>query len=267
MKINRLVGIPRLSRLMAVLTALTVLASPGLPSAIAASDNDRNLENLGLDASMAHPISDAEMGRMRGRFVADGGQQILYFGLVMQSNLTAQSGNSLSAGLAFGVNFNSGAPKVVTNLTWATQNGSSETSIGSGASASPSPLGGINGGIGQVIQVTGQGNQAFNQATLDLTNSTPGSLLPGGVPTGIPCGGSCQSMIQTNALKVLVDMPGQGSASQSVGPSVILQGIKLNGNMAQATNSMSMVMQLAQTPSFDTLAVSTILQSIPSLQR
>jgi len=262
MKLNGFVRIPRWSRLVAALMAFILLAGYGSNAAIAASEADQNLQNLGLDESMAQPIGEDEMGQMRGRFVA--ADRVLYFGMVLQSNLAGQNGNSLSAGLAFAVNFKSGTPQVVTDLTWATQNGTSATDVeGSGVLGRQTPLGGISGGIGQVIQVTGQGNQAFNQATLDLINSAPGSLFPNGIPNGMPCGSSCQSAIQNNALKVLVVMPGVGSAGQSIGPGIILQGIRLNGDLAQASNTMSMYLQLAQFTGLDTLGISTILQSVP----
>lgn len=263
MKFNGFVRIPRRSRLVAALAALILVASHGSNAALAASDADQNLQHLGLDESMAQPVGDDEMGQMRGRFVA--GDRVLYFGLVMQSSLATQDGNSLSAGLAFAINFKSGTPKIVTDLTWATQNGPGTADLGGSGGFGRTPLGGISGGIGQVIQVTGQGDQAFNLATLDLTNSTPGPLLPDGIPNGTPCGGSCQSSIQNNALRVLVAMPGQGSADQSIGPAVIIQGIRLNGDMAQASNTMSMVLQLAQPTGLDTLGISTILQTIPTL--
>jgi hypothetical protein len=263
MKVERSVPIPRLSRLLAVVAAFILLAGSGFDAAIAASDADRNLQTLGLDASLAQPISDTQMSDMRGRYVSLGGQQILYFGLVLQSSLD-QASDSLSAGLAFGVNFQSGMPKVVTDLTWATQSEPGAIDAeGSVPGSTTSPLGGISGGIGQVIQVAGIDNQASNQASLDLTTSAPGSLLPNGIPNGAPCANSCQSAIQNNALNVLVEMPGQGSASQTIGPAVIIQNIKLNGDMVQANNSMTMFLQLSPPSGLDTLGISTILQTIP----
>jgi len=46
-----------------------------------------------------------------------------------------------------------------------------------------------------------------------------------------------------------------------------LQGIQLNGDMAQATNSMSMVIQMTQATGINVLGVSTVLNSIPTLSR
>jgi hypothetical protein len=255
-----------MSKIIAILAASMLLASPGLNSAMAASD-DSNLHYLGLDESMAKPIGDAEMGQMRGRFVPPGGgSQVLYFGLVMQSSVADQNGNALSAGLAFGVNFKTGTPNIVTNLTWATQTGTGASGSGAPGASGGTPLGNITGGVGQVIQIAGSGNQGLNQASIDVTHSTPGALMPDGVPTGTPCGSSCQTSIQNNALQVSVNMPGS-SASQTIGSSVILQGIKLNGDMAQAANSMNMVIQLAQPSGLNTLGISTVLQTIPTLPR
>jgi hypothetical protein len=255
-----------MSKIMAILAASMLLAGPGIDTAMAASDAE-NLQYLGLDASVAQPIADAEMGQLRGKFVPAGlGGQPLYFGVVMQSSLASQTtGSTLSAGLAFGVDFKSGTPNVVTNLTWATQTGAGtpDAEAPTTPTGSQTSLGGLAGGVGQVIQIAGSANQAANQAAINITQSAPGALLPNGVPNGTPCGSMCQASIQNNALQVSVQMPGSGSAAQTVGPAVILQGIKLNGDMASATNSMNMVIQMSQSSAVNLLGASTILQTIP----
>jgi len=253
-----------MSKIMAILAASMLLAGPGLNAAVAATDAESNLAYLGLDASSARPIADAEMGEMRGRFVpAFGGGQPVFFGVVMQSSVTQPNGTSLSAGLAFGVNLKSGTPNVVTNLTWATQSGPTASDAGTAPTGIQTSLGGLTGGVGQVIQVSGSANQANNQASVDITQSNPASFFPNGTPTGTPCGSLCQSSIQNNALQVSVNAPGSGTAAQIIGPSLILQGIKLNGDMAMATNSMNMVIQMSQSNSMNLLGASTILQTIP----
>jgi hypothetical protein len=253
-------------KITAILATSMILAGPGLTRAMAASNLDSNVRYIGLDPSTVQLVSDSEMGQMRGRFVpAGGGSEILYFGLVMESNVT-QNGNSATAGLAFGVNFKTGTPNVVTDQTWATQSGTGVQDAIPGDSSSKG-LQGIAGGIGQEIQISGSDNQAGNQADIVVTHNTPGDLLPGGVPTGAACGSACISSIQSNALKVSVDMGGAGSAIQTIGPSAILQGIQLNGDMAQATNSMSMVIQMTQATGINVLGVSTVLNSIPTLSR
>jgi hypothetical protein len=269
MKMNnratRFVQCRAMSKIMAILAVSMLLAGPGLNTAVAANDAESNLAYLGLDASSARPIADAEMGQMRGRFVpAFGGGQPVFFGVVMQSNVTQPNGTSLSAGLAFGVNLKSGTPNVVTNLTWATQSGPTAPDTGTQTPAgTQTSLGGLTGGVGQVIQVAGSANQANNQASIDITQAAPTSFFPNGAPAGTPCGSLCQSSIQDSALQVSVNAPGSGSATQTIGPSVILQGIKLNGDMAMASNSMNMVIQMSQSNSMNLLGASTILQTIP----
>jgi hypothetical protein len=65
-------------------------------------------------------------------------------------------------------------------------------------------------------------------------------------------------------VQVLVNMPGQGDAGQTMTPQVILQGINLNGQLMQASNSLSMTIQLGPQPAINTVGLSTILQSIPT---
>lgn len=254
----------RLPRAVILAAGAALALSVARPAAAAPGD-DANLREIGLDAAEARPLDDADLGHMRGRFVSADGQQILYFGLVAASNIQNQSGSTLSAGVAFGVNLKSGNPQVVTNATWAVQQGPGVADNGSGSPGVG--LGAMSGGVGQVLQMTGEGNQGLNQAAIDMTNAAPGALMPNGIPSGAPCGSLCQASISGSGVQVLVNMPGQGDAAQAVGPQLILQGVNLNGDMMQASNSMNMVIQLGPQPSISTAGLSTILQSIPPSTR
>jgi hypothetical protein len=234
--------------------ALLFLANPAVAS---------DLADIGLSPSDAVPISDTQMKQMRGGFVPANGAPVLFFGIVMQSTLQAQNGSALSAGAAFGVNLASNVPKIVTNLTWANQNmpgGNSGITPGTGSSVALSKLG---SGVGQVVQIAGQGDQGFNQTSIDLTTQAPNGFLPTSAPSGTACQGLCQASVNSNGVQIGVNIPGLGSATQTINPQLILQGINLHGEMAQAVNTMNLYVQLGNSPAFTTTGINTVLQAIP----
>ncbi|MGH8012085.1 MAG: hypothetical protein ACREQ4_06290 [Candidatus Binataceae bacterium] len=233
-----------------LLNATPVIAAAGLP-------------DIGIDMSEAKPLNDAQLGDMRGGFAPNGGAPVMFFGLVVESTVQAQNGNSLSAGAALGVNLNSSVPKIVTNLTWATQHGPGNDPSGPSGTPNSNALNAFGSGIGQVVQIAGDGNHAANQANIDLTTTPAQNFLPTSAPGGIACGSLCQASIKSNALQVGVNLPGHGSATQTINPQVILQGINLSGSLANATNTMNLYVQLGKPAIFDASGLTGVLHAIP----
>jgi hypothetical protein len=246
----RVIGLVAAMATFALLLNTAVATGGGLP-------------DLGIDLSKTERLSDSEMGELRGRFAVNG-QPILFFGLVMQSSLgpqPGQPGDVLSAGVALGVDLSGKTPTVTTSLTWATQSGLAPPGTppaGSGA------LGNLNGGVGQVVQIAGQGNSAANTAVINLTTSAP-NFVPPTPPGGAPCGTLCKSEIDPNGAQVMVSMPGAGSAAQTINPQSILQSIALDGNLFRALNSLQLTVQLGPAGPDSLSGLSTVLQSIPML--
>jgi hypothetical protein len=118
------------------------------PGSALASVSDDPLAQIGLTAANAEPISDSQMGAMRGKFVAANGLQILYFGVVVQSNISAASGTKVSSGAAVGINLQTNQPTVTTDNTWAVETGKGSSSAGSTGTTSVAALGGIKSGVG-----------------------------------------------------------------------------------------------------------------------
>jgi hypothetical protein len=249
---------PRVIGLMAAMTTLALL----LNAAVAAAGE---LPDIGIDLSKAQRLSDSEMGQERGRFAING-QPILFFGLVMKSTLGPQPGlpgDMLSAGVALGVDLSGTTPKVTTSLTWATETDASLATPGSPPGSSGA-LGKLNGGVGQVVQIAGQGNTAGNSAVINLTTSAP-KFVPPTAPAGTPCGTLCKSKIDPDGVQVMVSMPGAGSAAQTINPQSILQAIALDGNLFQAFNSLQIDVQLGPTSPNSVSGLSTVLQAIQML--
>ena len=251
---------PRVVGLMAAMTTLALL----LNTAVAAAGE---LPDIGIDLSTVQPLSDSEMGQERGRFAVNG-QPILFFGLLMTSSLGPQPGlpgDILSAGVAFGVDLSGKTPRITTNVTWATQSDAGLANPGPPLGGGSGPLNNLHGGIGQVVQIAGQGNSALNVATIDLTTTPPAPLVSPTVPGGTACDVLCQAEIKQNGIQVRVSMPGEGSATQTINPQSIVQGVMLNGNLAQAVNSLQIEVQLGPTSSNDVSGLSSVLQTLPML--
>jgi len=252
---------PTLIPLLLIAVALfgLTLMAPALAAAGTPRDaNSLTAADIGLDDS-AQLVSDRQMDAMRGRFVIAGGQQILYFGLVMQSQMQDAAGNTVAAGVGFGLSLKPGRSPMLTEQTWTSQ--SSGVSGGVDGLSGGNALPGLGGGVGQVIQITGLGNHGTNQASIDITTLPQHALMADALPNGAPCTQLCQATIKSNAVEVLVGLPGQGHASQSLGASSIQQDIRLGGAMTQAANSMNLTLQVGPAAAFDTLGLSTILQS------
>jgi hypothetical protein len=251
---------PRFAGLLTAVTTLTVVLSTG--AAVAAG-----LPDLGIDPSSAQQLSDSDLGQLRGRFAVNG-QPILFFGLLMQSSLgpqPGQPGDALSAGVAFGVDLSGKTPKITTNQTWARQSDAGLANPGLASGGGSGPLSNLNGGIGQVVQIAGQGNSAANVATIDLTTTPPAPLSSPTVSGGTACDVLCQAEIKQNGIQVRVSMPGEGSASQTINPQSIVQAVMLNGNLAQALNSLQIEVQLGPTSPNSVSGLSTVLQTLPML--
>jgi hypothetical protein len=97
-----------------------------------------------------------------------------------------------------------------------------------------------------VVQIAGQGNSAANVATIDLTTTPPAPLVSPTTSGGTPCDVLCQAEITKNGIKVMVSMPGEGSATQTINPQSIVQGVMLNGNWHRRSTRFSSRSSLAR---------------------
>jgi hypothetical protein len=255
-------------KLAAYSTALACCLS-ARPGSAVASVSDDPLSQIGLTTANAQPVSDSQMGAMRGKFVAANGLQILYFGVVVQSNISTANGTKVSSGAAVAINLQTNTPTVVTNSTWSvdTSSGKAGTAAASSSNSAPpaASLSGIKSGVGQIVQLTGIHNTGSNVADIEVTNTNPGSILPaGGIPTGAACT-TCEARISSNIVEVSSALPGVGTAAQTVGAQQILQGISLTGLSVSATNTMNMIIQVGHPVSASNLGLATVLQAMPPL--
>ncbi|HUA32717.1 MAG TPA: hypothetical protein VMA09_03885 [Candidatus Binataceae bacterium] len=220
------------------------------------------MPDLGLTAAEAQPISDSELGGMRGKFVPSNGS-IIFFGITAESTLQASDGTTETAGYTIGVNFKNGQPTSVISETLTSQQaGTGTSSTPTGGIAISVPPNNLTGGVEQTVQISGSDNQGHNVAVVDLASTGAGTQGTG-FPASTPCTG-CKVSTDNNGIEVSVDMPGVGVADQQIGNGSIQQAVNLDANLTSAVNTLSL--QVQTEPGVGSEAgLSGILQSLPVL--
>lgn len=252
----------------AAFVALSVLAAGG--PALAADPVDSNA------FAPAGAVSDAELATLRGRFAPSrpataaalpaqnvvvndvartalgqpsvivagsalglAGSQVNGFGLEMATSWQSASGTQYSAGVDLGVSFaDPSRPSIATWSLTTTVDASKTVASVNNASA----LGVGISGVSQVVQIAGNGNDAFNHAVIGI-----GGTLPGGPSTGGACS-SCTVSIGGNAMTVSVGPNIGDAAAQSVGASGIAQGISIASNGNAVNNALQLQLRTSPIP-------------------
>lgn len=196
-----------------------------------------------------------------------GGGQVVYFGieLVSQWQSTGQNQGRLSAGAALGVNLGDPQRPQLSGVQWTSAQGESMPgSTANGNTVNGAPLANLGGGIGQSIQVAGNGNAVVNQAQIDIGSSPP--TLPVPTPNGNPCTPACNTTMGASGMGVSITVPG-GTIAQTVGPNGILQSAQIRSDLNQITNSLIMRVQVAPASGLNVGQLSTVLQGMQGLPR
>jgi hypothetical protein len=219
--------------------------------------------DLGIDVSQAQAIDDSNLGGMQGKFVPATGGQVVFFGMTLESSVQAANGTTETAGFSLGVNFKNGNPRAANIQTLTSQQTGTGTTPPPNGFSVTVPLNDLAGGIKQVVQVTGQDNQAANQASINLSTSAAGNGLLPNFPASSPCPG-CSATFNKKGIDLSVDMPGTGTAEQEIGAGSILQAINLDSSGAVASNVLTLQMQtLPGGTASGIQGLSTVLQSLP----
>lgn len=231
-------------------TAL-VLALAGATMALAPPGRAAGAEGLdafeGLLPADASPIADAELARMHGRFVTAG--QVMYFGIEMVSEWSTAAGDSVTAGLNLAMDFSSRQPQVSYRPTVHVL-----PRQGADPLANPQGEAGIHNqglagttGLGQIIQVTGDGNSIRNGFTLSV--NTGGRLATDDAGTTQSAGveGLTAAVhADTGALGLRIKMPGHGEVSQLMGSTGIQQSAAVWGHANQIRSHINLQMDFAR---------------------
>ncbi len=188
-----------------------------------------------------------------------GSGSVTYFGIAMVSTWTlkgAASPTQDSVGLNVGIDVQS---KSVSIQSWSSGSGGGIPGTPTGDSVSGNaPLTNISSGVGQSIQIAGDGNTASNEATVTYGNAAPG-LTP--VPVINTCGAQCSTTVGNNAFSVSIVTP-RGTVSQVVGSGTIGQSVQAWGDANQITNQLGITVHSQPTSPAAGTGMSTILNTL-----
>ncbi len=192
--------------------------------------------------------------------LGSGAGTVTYFGVEMVSTWTQTSTTGtqgVSAGVDLGFNLAQGGVSIA---KWTSStNGGLPTTAPAG-SIDGSETGSVSNGVGQNIQVAGNGNTISNTAAVIVNGSDSGFV----VPTTNTCGVQCSISIGSNAATVEISTP-QGNVLQTIGPNGILQSAQVASDMNTVTNQLGVHVQTSGSPSFNAGSLLPIIQSLNGL--
>lgn len=213
--------------------------------------------NLPADAYL---LSSAQLRLIRGRYVASNGA-IIYFGVTLSSDW-AHGGSSVQANLTMGFSRDPQGNFTPTTITHSVVGVLSSGDSGSSNQVEGDPpVNHMEGGLGQSIQVAGQGNVAHNTLGFDQSdgnaspntngnNTNNGSTLgiPSAGQTGAtttwndPCGAAnCMATVTRDGRGLTLSIKtDRGSVTQHVGSGTVLQTVQLQSNYNTIMNSLKL---------------------------
>lgn len=188
------------------------------------------------------------------------GGTVTYFGIQMISTWTSGTGataSTESVGMTVGINAGSHALSV---HQWSMGTGAGIPADTNGNAVNGPALSNLSSGVGQSVQIAGNGNSATNEAT--VTFGAGMTLTP--VPVLNTCGTQCSAVVAPNQLMVSIVTP-RGTATQSLGNGLIAQSIQAWGNANAITNQLGIAVRTAPAAAAPNSGLSTILPTLTTL--
>ncbi len=196
-------------------------------------------------------IPDAELGLMRGRFIA-GDNKVLWFGVSMISTWQTSAGQTLQGRLDIGFDFSDGSPVLSfsPNVVMTDENAPMPVPDGT-RSIDSSGLANV-GGLVQGVQVAGDGNAASNVTSLTLREGAAPAAGGGGAAEGAisrTAGAATASVrFDGNGAGVLLEVQGHGAAEQWISAGSMGQSIRLASDGQAVSNQLHLDMVRASLP-------------------
>ena len=182
---------------------------------------------------------------------------VVYFGISMVSTWNVGTG-AQAAGDAVGMTVGIDRNHNVNVQTWSASTNGGVPAPATNDSVSGNPaIDNITSGVGQSIQVAGNGNSATNQANVTYGGGT--TLVA--VPNLNTCGAQCSITTSGNTLGVAITTP-RGIVSQSIGGGLLTQNVQAFGDMNQINNQLGIHVQTQ--PSTNLPNLSGVVTAIPA---
>ncbi|ROL77042.1 hypothetical protein BLX41_12835, partial [Pseudomonas protegens] len=187
-------------------------------------------------------IQDQELSQLRGRYVMPG--RIISFGIVMSSTWRNASGDLIGATTSLQIQQATIKPEFYVSTITQTGNGTTP----------PPGTGNVIGGAGlasgqgvtQSVRAAGDGNSAYNDISINVTEANQAPALAAGVGqalmsgqtiTGSNAAGSVAVSALNGGIQMAIQANGnQGNALQQVAQGNLLQNTQLMGNSNLVNN-------------------------------
>lgn len=166
---------------------------------------------------------------------------IVYFGVSMTSAWNVTS-NGVTQGVQIGATVNFDLQNhTMTATSWSgSQNGGlpAGTPTGNSVDGAP-PTANMSTGVGQNIQVAGNGNVIANQATVAYGT---GPYAPATTPSTNDCGAACAFQIGPGGVSISISTA-NGIVSQSIGPNGVQQSAQVWSDLNHISNQLGVNVQ------------------------
>lgn len=209
---------------------------PGLPSRVSA-----------LPPGVGAPIPDSVLAHVRGKGILSNGE-VVAFGVTMSTRWQNAMNDAVSASLTVWMN-DSG--QVETGSRVSGTYSSAGPSGNSVTGAPPARM--VATGVGQSVQVAGDGNSAHNQLAVNpqiVTNATPptGLTHSGSFdPAPASCGTGCTTTMSANSNGLSLGVQtADGVAQQRIGAGALTQAIQLHADDTSVLNQLTIQPQIQQ---------------------
>ncbi len=225
-------------------------------------------------SQMAKVVPDPALSQMRGRYVSPTGQ-LVYFGVQIATQWKAGNGETLMAGLNFGVDMNNKAgAKFVPTVTIVPGQGGNANNGGSSTTINGNSIGTVKG-IGQSIQVTGDDNRIKNDLKIHIgppgstQHTTGGAGVTPGSTQVVGANGSIATVnLGKNGMGVEITVPGQGHVLQQIqAGNGLHQNAQIFGSINQVRSSIIINAEMRDLKGSLPGGIQTALDSIKDLSR
>jgi hypothetical protein len=173
------------------------------------------------------------------------GGRVVYFGFDLSSAWTTHGpggATTYSVGEAVGIDL-SGAKPVVTIDSYTSRGGVPGNAAAGSGSAVGTIADGRIAGVGQTIQIAGNGNTVTNGASVNVSAVRP-TLVLGTLAGTTACGSPCKVNVDPGALGVAINLPG-GQVSQGIDGGSVYQQVQLTTSGNAVANQLKLALQVA----------------------
>jgi hypothetical protein len=212
-------------------------------------------------------LTDPELRGMRGRFINK--DNIIEFGLVMDSNISLSAGGSINTGMTVSFSSTTAIPyQPHVDITYS-ESGDNQAEETPGATVNVAGTGNITG-IVQSIHVAGDDNGVRQDMAIDIKQVTT-PAAPGGTPITAPysttrgAGDKTTFIVNSNEAGYTTDL-GHGQIKQAImSGQGLLQSTQLESSMNSITNNIGLTVGVSTFTTNDMLNLKNSMLGLTGL--